>query len=282
MVKNPITKVIILAAGKGDRFETETPKQFIKLAGLPVMVHTLKIFHEYPDIKEIVIVTLKEYIERTLELVSRYEFNKVKKVVVGGATRQESSKIGIDCCGDDTDYLLIHDAVRPFLSKFVLREMINAVKKYRAVDVAIPSSDTIVEVDKKNFIVKIPDRSRLRRGQTPQAFEYKLIKKAHEKAVKGKLLDSTDDCALVLRLGHRVYVVNGEEQNIKITYPLDFHIADKLFQIKTLLPPDFDGNIYEIYENLKDKVFVIFGGTSGIGLELSNKLKQFSKKLRKK
>ncbi len=275
-MKEPIIKAIILAAGKGDRFENETPKQFVKLAGLPLITHTLKIFNNYPDIKEIIIVTLKEYIEKTWELVSLYGLNKVTKIVLGGATRQESSKIGIDCCGADTDFLLIHDSVRPFLSNFALKKMIEAVKKYKAVDMVIPSADTIVEVDKRNFIVNIPDRAKHRRGQTPQAFEYSLIKKAHEKAIKDNLSNFTDDCSLVLRLGHKVYTVNGEEQNIKITYPLDFHIADKLFQIKTVLPPAFNN---DEYEKLKGKVFIILGGTSGIGLELSKKLKNFSKKV---
>lgn len=238
------------------------------------MIHTLKPFEMCNEISEIIIVTLSGYIEKVWELVNRYQLSKVKKVVIGGNTRQESSKIGIDCCGEDTNYVLIHDAVRPFISVEILKNVIKAVKKYKAVDTVIPSADTIVEVDHEGFIKQIPNRASLRRGQTPQAFDYELIQKAHIKALEDGITNSTDDCFLVLRLGHSVFTVKGSEENIKITFPIDLHIADKLFQLKTA---SFKNTL--AHKKLKNKIFLIIGGTSGIGLSIKNELERYSAKV---
>ena len=260
-------KAIILAAGSGERFSEGTPKQFVKLAGLPVLVHTLKTFELCRKIDEIIIVTLGAYVETSWQIVKEYQISKVKKIVIGGDTRQESSKIGIDCCGVDTNYVLIHDAVRCFLSPSILDDIIDAVQKYGAVDTVIPTADTIVEVDATGFIKGIPDRSILRRGQTPQAFEYNLIREAHERAIKEGLSASTDDCALVLRKGEKVYTVPGDEKNIKITYPIDLHIADKLFQLRKQSVNGFEQEI--VQKMFFGKTFIIAGGASGIGEAIS-------------
>lgn len=266
---------VVLASGTGVRFQDCQPKQFMKLAGLPVLVHTLKIFQSSVAIDRIVIVSHEDFVDHVLELVNRYSLGKVEKVVAGGKTRQESSRIGIECCGAHTDYVLIHDGVRPFLTHKVIDELVAAVQVYRAVDTVIPSADTLVEVDAKGFISNIPDRSRFRRGQTPQAFAYPLILDAHYRALEGGIENCTDDCSLVLRLGQKVYTVAGDEQNIKITYPLDLHLADKLFQLKMQTLPAADGND----SILAGKVFVVIGGTSGIGQALCALLAPFSNKI---
>ncbi len=260
-------KAVILASGSGSRFNDWKPKQFVKLAGLPVIVHTLKVFESCRRISGIVVVTQQEYVDEMWEYVSHYGFRKIIKVVVGGATRQESSRIGIECCGADTEYVLTHDAVRPFITHVIIDRMIDAVIEHSAVDTVIPSADTIVEVSPEGFIANIPERSRLRRGQTPQAFEYKLLLKAHMRAVQESVENATDDCSLVHRLGHKVFVVSGDEQNIKITYPLDLHIADKLFQLKSR-----GGEAAADVTSMKNKVCVVIGGTSGIGLKLVENL----------
>jgi len=270
----PSIKAVILASGSGARFNDAKPKQFVKLAGLPVLVHTLKVFQTCAKISQIVVVTREQYVEQVWDYVHRYALNKVQKVVVGGETRQESSRIGIDCCGEDTDYVMTHDAVRPFLTHRIIENMIGAVMEHKAVDTVIPTADTIVEIDRAGFIRAIPERSALRRGQTPQAFDYRLIRKAHEMALKEGVENSTDDCALVLRMGERVFVVPGDEQNIKITYPLDLHIADKLFQLRT---QDLAGE--DAHDVLKGKVFVVIGGTSGIGLKLVELLQHYSDRI---
>jgi len=266
-------KAVILASGTGTRFNDWMPKQFVKLAGLPVLVHTLRVFHTCPHISGVVVVTQQEHIEQVWEYVRHYSLCKVEKIVAGGETRQASSRIGLDCCGDETDHVLIHDAVRPFVTHRILEDLVTAVMQHGAVDTVIPSADTIVEVDAQGFISGIPDRARLRRGQTPQAFDYGLIVDAHIRAHAEGITNSTDDCALVLRLGHKVYVVMGEEQNIKITYPLDLHIADKLFQLKARAFGNEESVDFSI---LKDKCFVVIGGTSGIGLTLVERLRGIS------
>jgi len=268
-------KVVILASGTGVRFHDSQPKQFMKLAGLPVLVHTLKTFQSSAAIDGIVIVSHEDYIEHVWELVNRYGIAKVEKVVVGGRTRQESSHIGIECCSGQTNYVLIHDSVRPFLTHKVIDELVAAVQIYHAVDTVIPSADTLVEVDTEGFICNIPDRSHFRRGQTPQAFSYPLILAAHRRALKDGIDNCTDDCALVLRLGQKVFTVEGHEQNIKITYPLDLHLADKLFQLKMQTLPATGEDI----SVLTGKVFVVIGGTSGIGHALCALLASVSGKV---
>ena len=258
---------IILAGGIGERFGTEIPKQFIKLAGKPVIIHTIKIFEEHPLIHEIYIVVHRNYYNYMVDLVKRYGFKKVKKILIGGTTRQESSQIGVFATDEDVDNILIHDAVRPFVSPDTLTDVIRALESYPAVDVAIPSPDTIIRISEVNTIEDIPPRKELRLGQTPQGFKRDVIKKAHERALEEGFTSATDDCTLVLRynLGE-VYVVTGSEYNIKITRPIDIHLADKIFQLRYVkisgvLEPS-------VSEKIRDKVLVVFGGTSGIGKDI--------------
>lgn len=271
---NPV-KAIILASGSGLRFNDRQPKQFTKLAGLPVLVHTLKTFQSSIPIDGIIVVCHEDYVDEVWSLVNRYGFSKVERVVAGGRTRQESSRIGIECCGEKCGHVLIHDGVRPFLTHRVIDDVVVAVRLHQAVDTVIPSADTLVEVDGDGFIKNIPDRSSFRRGQTPQAFAIDLIREAHRQAICDGIDNATDDCALVLHLGHKVFTVAGDEQNIKLTYPLDLHLADKLFQLKMQSLPVAG----EDFSNLRDKVFVVIGGTSGIGSALCEELDMLSSKV---
>lgn len=264
-----LTKAIILASGTGLRFQDQQPKQFMKLAGLPVIVHTIKTFQSSKLIDSVIVVCHDDYLDHVWELTAQYGLSKVAKVVSGGATRQESSRIGIDCCGSETDYVLLHDSVRPFLTHKVIENLVSAVKMHGAVDTVIPSADTLVQVDKDGFITNIPDRAGFRRGQTPQAFDRKLVIEAHRQALEDKVDNATDDCQLVMRLGHRVYTVLGDEQNIKITYPLDMHLADKLFQLRQEQVSTPNLNTSQL---LNGKVIAVFGGTDGIGLSLCKQL----------
>lgn len=262
-----LTFAILLASGSGLRFQDNQPKQFMKLAGLPVIVHTLKVFQTSDVIDSVVIVCHEDYVDHVWELCIQYGLSKVGRVVVGGETRQESSRIGIECCEADTDYVLLHDSVRPFLTHKVIDDLVVAVKLHGAVDTVIPSADTLVEVDEEGFITAIPDRSKFRRGQTPQAFAYQMILAAHQKAIEDGVKNATDDCQLVMRLGHKVFTVDGGEQNIKITYPIDLHIADKLFQLNTICLTE-RASREQLPDKMRDKVFVVVGGSSGIGASL--------------
>jgi len=257
---------IILAAGQGLRFDEETPKAFVKIAGEPVLAHTIQKIERHKDIDEIIIVIQEGLIDKCHKLVLEKNFKKVSKIVAGGKSRQESSWAGVQACADRNPFkIIIHDAVRPFVSNIIISKVIKALDKFPAVDVAIPSPDTLIEVNNKRIIQKIPNRLYLLKGQTPQGFLFPIISKAHRLALKERFRRATDDCGLILRykLG-KIYVVDGEEENIKITYPIDIHIADKIFQIKNI-------NFKEIKNTLsllKDKNILIFGHSSGIGKEI--------------
>ena len=250
---------IILASGTGVRFGSETPKQFVKIAGKTVLEHTIEIFENAPEIDETVIVIAPEYRYVLEEILLKNNYHKVSKVLNGGATRKESSFIGISSISEEEANVIIHDCARPFLSQRIISDCIEALKKYDAVDVAIPSADTIIRVNNNNIIQNIPERAYMRRGQTPQCFKLSVIKKAH--ALANQDNNFTDDCGLVVKYGlSDVYVVDGENDNIKITYPEDIFLADKLFQIHSVnIPENFS------LKKLKDKVIVAFGGFSGIG-----------------
>ncbi|WP_022670391.1 2-C-methyl-D-erythritol 4-phosphate cytidylyltransferase [Hippea alviniae] len=268
-----MVKAIILASGIGERFSSDLPKQFTKLAGLPVIVHTLKAFERSKYIDSVIVVTNASNVERVWEYARKYNLKKIEKVLCGGKTRQESSFIGINAC-DDEDYVIIHDGVRPFVSQKIIENVVKATIEHSAVDVAIASADTIIKVNDKNFIDEIPNRKYMKKGQTPQGFKCKLIKKAHRIALKDGISNSPDDCSLVLRIGIPVYVVEGDEQNIKITYPIDLHIADKLFQLKV------ENSTEDILsDKIKNKVFVVIGGTSGIGLETVRLIETYNAKV---
>lgn len=250
---------IILASGKGERFGNDVPKQFVKVAGKTLLEHTIEIFENSKFIDNIVVVIPSEYRLLVNNIIGKHNYKKIFSILDGGVTRKDSSYIAIKSITDNEANVIIHDCVRPFLSEKIIFDCIEALKKYNAVDVAIHTADTIINVNEKRIISDIPKRESLYRGQTPQCFKLSIIKKAHELSKNDN--DFTDDCGVVLK--HKlsdIYVVEGDVENIKITYPSDIYMADRLFQLKkTLVPASED------LEKLKDVVIVIFGGNSGIG-----------------
>lgn len=263
---------IILASGTGTRYKSDIPKQFIKIAGKTVLEHTLDVFEKNKYINSIILVITPDYRHFAQEILLKNNYTKIEKLLNGGDTRKESSFIGISSIEEPEANVLIHDCARPFISDKTIEKCINALKDYDAIDVAIPSTDTIVKIN-DNVIESIPDRKTLMRGQTPQCFKLSLIKKAHELSANDS--NFTDDCGLIVKynLG-KVYVVEGEMENIKITYPSDIFMADKLFQVKSSeLPSNQD------LTKIKDKVIVIFGGTSGIGEAIALMAKEYGAKV---
>ena len=250
---------IILASGTGSRYGADIPKQFVKIAGKTILEHTIEIFEKSSAINEIIIVITPEYRNIAEGILLKNNYKKVTKLLNGGEIRKESSYIGISSIEDSEANVLIHDCARPFLTQKIIENCIDALKKFSAVDVAIPATDTIVETDSNNIIRNIPKRANLRRGQTPQCFKLSVIKKAHELSKNDK--NFTDDCGLVVKYNLAdVYIVDGDVENIKVTYPSDIFMADRLFQIRSSLYPE-----EENLNKLEGKVIVIFGGTSGIG-----------------
>lgn len=261
---------VILAGGVGSRLGLDKPKQFMKIAGKTVLEHTVDEFQKHDLIDEIVIVMHANYVHDVENMVLKNRWNKVRKILNGGKERYESSLVAINAYEnysnkDDLNFIF-HDAVRPLVGKRIIDDTIVALKKHNAIDVAIPSADTIIKIDKtKQFIDSIPDRNYLNRGQTPQAFKYNVIAKAYKLAMQDPNMQTTDDCGIVRKYLPEVpvYVVNGTEQNVKLTYPEDIYVLDKLFQIKST-QTDRNVNLTQ----LKDKVIVVFGGNSGIGLDM--------------
>lgn len=251
---------IILASGIGARFGSTTPKQFMKLAGKSVLEHTLDCFESHGQIDEILIVTTLDQKPLVEDIVLKAAYKKVSRILIGGATRQESSEAGIAAIAGDKHKVLVHDAVRPLLDHATISRCLSALDNHDCIDTVIPSSDTIVRADSNDCIAEIPDRSQLRLGQTPQGFRSGLLRQAH-KLAKGKTdIKVTDDCGLVLHFGLApVKLVDGNVSNIKITYPSDIYLADRLFQLRRTQLEALN------LQQLKNKVLVVFGSSRGIG-----------------
>lgn len=263
---------IILAGGIGSRLNAGIPKQFLKVAGMTVIEHTISVFQHHPLIDEIAVVANEAYHMKIQEYVIKDRFTKVKKILMSGAERHYSSLSAIKAYEFEGECnLIFHDAVRPLLNAVIISRVIEAVDIYGAVDVAIPSADTIIEVDENNIITNIPQRKKLRRGQTPQGFKLSVIKKAYEIALKDPDFITTDDCGVILKYlpNQSIFVVSGEDVNMKLTYKEDFYLIEKLFQLKMT---DFQDHSFHAVERekLRGKKVVIFGASSGIGYDLMN------------
>ena len=257
---------IILAGGVGSRMGYSTPKQFYKVAGKTVIEHTIDAFESHSGIDEIAVVMNETCIDRMEDIILRNKWKKLKKLLKGGTERYMSTLSAIESYSNEEVNLIFHDAVRPLVSRRIIDDVINALSDHEAIDVAVPATDTIIEVNAiGDTISSIPPRALLRRGQTPQAFRMSIIKEAYRRAMQDPEFVSTDDCGTVIKYMPEVsvYVVQGEESNMKLTYKADSYLLDKLFQLKgTTVRDDAD------FSQLKGKVMVVFGGNSGIGEEI--------------
>jgi len=210
-------------AGIGSRLGSPTPKQFHLLGSKKIYLHTLETFLTSNLFQQIILVCHPDWIN---EIKNEIPQDPKIVIIAGGPTRQASSLLGLHAC-KTTDYVMIHDAARPFVSQEILERNIAAVQNHPAVDTCIPSADTIVYSENGHLINSIPNRKEYLRGQTPQTFAYQLILEAHQKT---KNTQSTDDCSLVLELGHPVAIVPGSEDNIKITTELDIQLGHSIYE----------------------------------------------------
>lgn len=263
------TVAVILAGGTGTRVGLGIPKQLLKIAGKPIIEHAIAPLEAAPEIDEIVVMMTPGHLDAVREIVKRAGFQKVTAVAEGGETRNQTTRLALALAGDEPCNLVFHDAVRPLLSGRIIRECVNALHRYEAVDVAIPSADTIIAVDGDSCITDIPPRDRLRRGQTPQAFRSTTIAEAYRLADQDPDFAATDDCGVVLRYlpDVPIKVIMGAEENIKVTHPIDVALADKLFQLAAARPPAPLPE-REYTEHLTGRTAVVFGGSYGIGKDL--------------
>jgi 2-C-methyl-D-erythritol 4-phosphate cytidylyltransferase len=261
---------VLLAGGVGVRIGLDIPKQLIKVAGRTILEHSLMALHSHPMVDEVKILMAAGHLDAVRKIVKDGDYDKVTDIIEGGSSRSESTMRAIDALGTDECHVLFHDAVRPLVTHRVITECFEKLRDYPAVDVAIPSADTIIEVGDDNTITAVPPRAMLRRGQTPQAFRSSVIREAYAHAAQDPDFVATDDCTVVLRYlpDQPIWVVQGDERNMKVTEPIDVYLADKLFQLTT-----DDGPVSlseEGYrEALAGKVIVVFGGSYGIGADIA-------------
>lgn len=220
------TTALIPAAGMGRRMGASINKQYLKLAGRPILAHTLALFENSPDIDRIIVISPQEEIPFCREqVVNRYGFRKVHDIVAGGAERQDSVRNGLGAVpgASGDDIILVHDGVRPFLPAALLPDVIATAQQVGGCVVGVPVKDTVKEVS-DHRVVGTPMRERLWLAQTPQAFPFSVLRQAHERAL-AESFRGTDDASLVERLGLPVAMVQGSYRNIKITTPEDLVLA---------------------------------------------------------
>lgn len=233
-MENKRITAIVLAAGSGRRMNSEIPKQFMEINGYPVVYYSLKAFEDSP-VDSVVLVTGKEdvdYCKR--KIVDYYGLTKVQAVVAGGKERFYSVYEGLLAAGM-TDYVLVHDGARPFLSQECILSSIEMVQKEQACVLAVPVKDTIKVSDEEGYVDKTLERNQLWAVQTPQSFSASLLKEAYDRlfAIKdeAKWPAITDDAMLVeYFLNQKVKLIHGDYRNIKITTPEDLAIAELFLQ----------------------------------------------------
>jgi 2-C-methyl-D-erythritol 4-phosphate cytidylyltransferase len=269
---------VILGGGQGTRTNLHKPKQFIKFSGHLVIEYSMIAFNKHTQIDEVIVVVPDGFQSTIRDIINKNNLTKITEVLIGGSTRQESSFIAINYYYNKYKEanILLHDAARPLIDASIIDRCLHALDTYSAVDVTLPVTDTIVKINKeKNTVENFPQRSLLHNGQTPQGFKLSLIFDAHQKALKDKsLAELNDDCGILSKYlpNLEIALVSGSRANIKLTHLEDIEILDSFLKLKSLV------NFQNLGHNaindtthkdfLKNRVLVIFGGSSGIGKEI--------------
>ncbi|SDW88980.1 2-C-methyl-D-erythritol 4-phosphate cytidylyltransferase [Marininema mesophilum] len=224
--------VVIPAAGIGKRMGTKVSKQFLDIAGEPVLIRTLRVFDEHPAVMEIVLAVKEEEREAVIALLHRYEFDPKRiRLVQGGAERQSSVYHGL--CEIQAEWVLVHDAVRPFVTSAQVDQLLAVAKETGAAILAVPVKDTVKQVSEAGVVETTLDRNQLWAVQTPQAFSRELLMEAYEQGAESAL-EATDDAKLVEAMGVSVQVVRGDYTNLKLTTPEDLVLAEAIWNMRCL------------------------------------------------
>lgn len=228
---------IIFAGGIGSRMKTKdgTPKQFLEIGGVPILVHTLKRFQDSEMIDVIVVVMKEGYLDRTRELIDEFGISKVKSVVLGGETGQESIYHGLLAAekisdGDDQTIVLIHDGVRPFIDEELIRANVECVKRFGSAISCVKVTETFLLTNNEGVVDEIPSRKNSLIAKAPQSFYLREILSAHEKTLADGIHDSIDSCTLIYRFKRNLAVVMTDYDNIKITTPKDLSLAESIYK----------------------------------------------------
>jgi 2-C-methyl-D-erythritol 4-phosphate cytidylyltransferase len=229
---NDRVAALIPAAGSGRRMRSSTPKQFLPIAGIPLLVHTLKVFESSSLIHEIYLVVPRGMETACrINLLEPYGFKKVTHVVPGGETRQESVYRALDSIAPEVLRVVVHDGARPFLTAPLLQQVLEAATEEAGAIAAVPLRDTPKYVGEDGVVLSTLDRTRIYLAQTPQVFPKKILMEAYRRAY-AEGIHSTDDASLVERMGFPVRVVGGSWDNIKITTAEDLHLAENIIEMR--------------------------------------------------
>ena len=227
---------ILLAGGSGQRFGADRPKQFVRIGERTVLEHSLAAFEQSPHIDAILIVSHPQHLDEVRELLPSSQHPKLLAVVAGGAERQDSTLNALRALAQITDSpleqirILIHDAVRPAVSQSIIERVCTALHTHQAANLVVPVTDTLLEVNDNGTTAAMPSRARYRRVQTPQGFHAATLQHAYDVALTDPNFQATDDCGVVFRYLPEVEIalVEGEQRNIKLTYPEDLHVLHHL------------------------------------------------------
>ena len=221
--KKEKVSALIVAGGVGSRMDMDIPKQFIEVLGRPIISYTIEAFERNDNVGEIVIVTLEDYIVFCKDVVDNFGFSKVKSIICGGSTRQESVYNGLmEIAGD---YVLIHDGARPLVSQKIINDCIDTLMSGYACAAGVKVKDTLKIADDNNIIKFTPDREHIYAIQTPQCFKTEEIINAHKSATEASYV-GTDDAVIYERTGGIVKITEGDYSNIKITTPIDIAVME--------------------------------------------------------
>ena len=228
--------VVIFAGGVGSRMDSSIPKQFLKVAGKPIIIHVLEVFSTHPEIDGIVVVSKKEYIEECKEYINTFDISKVIDVIEGGFTGQESIRNGVIYINDrisnnsSEDVVLIHDGVRPLIDHKLISDSIKCTKENGNSIAASSAIETVITVDVEGRLKEIVDRSKCRNAKAPQCFILKDIYEAHKKAMSEGINNMIDSAMLMSSYGYKLFTTECGPENIKITTPNDYYMFKGMYE----------------------------------------------------
>ncbi|MBR5497057.1 MAG: 2-C-methyl-D-erythritol 4-phosphate cytidylyltransferase [Clostridia bacterium] len=224
----------VLAGGSGLRMGGNMPKQFLSVGDKPIIIRSIEAFLSSGSIDKVFVAVSSDFLDYTRELIAEYIGDNYISVVVGGKNRNETLLNVLRSIGEinDDDVILTHDAVRPFIDKRIIDENISAASEYGACNTVVPAVDTILRSSDGKFIESVPVRSEIFHAQTPQSFSVKKLLSLYENLSEDEMETFTDSCSVFLAAGERVFLVTGDRNNIKLTYPEDMERAENIIKCK--------------------------------------------------